>query len=233
MNTIHIMLEKITLTGLEPANFYDLLRLLIRFSMNLAVIMVLVRYLYYSVSRRKDYLFTYILISTIIFLLCFLLESVKLEIGFALGLFAVFGIIRYRTDSMPIKEMTYLFVVIGVSIINALANKKISMMELAFTNLIIIGIVYGYEKIWLLKNDSVKTIVYDKIDLIVPEKYNELIEDLKKRTGVNNIKRIEVGHIDFLKDSCRLNMYYEESGYSINLADQANSTNKNDDDDDD
>jgi hypothetical protein len=233
MSTMNFMLEKITMTGLEPLDFSDLLKLIIRFSMNLTVILILVRYLYYSVSRRKDYLFTYILISTVIFLLCFLLESVKLEIGFALGLFAVFGIIRYRTDSMPIKEMTYLFIVIGVSIINSLANKKISMLELTFTNLIIIGIVYGYEKVWLLKNDSVKSIVYDKIDLIVPEKYNELVEDLKKRTGVTHIKRIEVGHIDFLKDSCRLNMYYEETGYGINLADQTNSGDKNDDDDDD
>jgi hypothetical protein len=157
----------------------------------------------------------------VVFLLCYLLESVKLELGFALGLFAIFGIIRYRTDSMPIKEMTYLFVVIGITVINALANKKISVAELMFTNLVILFMVYGYEKIWLLKHESAKLVVYDRIDLIVPEKYPELLADLRQRTGLEQIHRVDVGRVDFVRDTCRLTIYYEDRTDYINLTDQA------------
>ena len=143
------------------------------------VILILVRWLYYSTTKRKDYLFTYILISTLIFLLCYLLASVKLQIGFALGLFAIFGIIRYRTSSIPIKEMTYLFLVIGVSIINSLADTKTSVAEVLFTNFIIILLTFGLEKIWLLKHELSKTIIYEKIDLIKPEDHSSLLMTLR------------------------------------------------------
>lgn len=233
MNAIVFIQNKIKIQGIELIDFADFSELLIRFSLNILVILLLVRWLYYGSAKRKDYLFTYLLISTVIFLLCYLLENVKLEIGFALGLFAIFGIIRYRTDSMPIKEMTYLFAVIGISVINALANKKVSVAEIAFTNLIILSVAYGFEKLWLLKHESAKTITYDKIDLILPENYNELIEDLSKRTGIKNIKRVEIGPINFLKDTCKLMLYYEEKGDHINMADQADSVHRNDSDSDD
>ncbi|MBE0673165.1 MAG: DUF4956 domain-containing protein, partial [Bacteroidales bacterium] len=153
------------------------------------------------------YLFTYMMFSTVIFLLCFLLESVKLELGFALGLFAIFGIIRYRTTTIPIKEMTYLFVIIGVSVINALANKKISYSELLFTNLAIVAIVWGFERIWLLRHESTKMILYEKIDLIKPEKYSLLLQDLNERTGLD-INRIEVGKLNFMRDTAEIKIYY-------------------------
>lgn len=233
MNAMILIDKKVDFLGMDLINVPDFTSLIVRFLLNIGVILVLVRLLYYSVTRRKDYLMTYLLISSVVFLLCFLLENVKLEIGFALGLFAVFGIIRYRTDTIPIREMTYLFIVIGISIINSLANKKISIAELLFTNLIIVLITLGYEKIWLLKHESAKLIIYEKIDLIVPEKYNELLEDLKKRTGIKNIKRVEIGRIDFLRDTCRLTIYYEETGNRVNLADQAEwnryANNNNDD----
>jgi hypothetical protein len=233
MNAMILIDNKVNFLGMDLINVPDFTSLIVRFLLNIGVILILVRLLYYSVTRRKDYLMTYLLISSVIFLLCFLLENVKLEIGFALGLFAVFGIIRYRTDAIPIREMTYLFIVIGISIINALANKKISIAELLFTNLIIVLITLGYEKIWLLKHESAKLIIYEKIDLIVPEKYNELLNDLKTRTGIKNIKRVEIGRIDFLRDTCRLTIYYEETGNRVNLADQAEwnrySNNSNDD----
>jgi hypothetical protein len=160
MNTAVILIDKIRFIGLELINLHDFSALIIRFFMNLFVVIILVRWLYYSVSKRKDYLFTYILISIIIFLLCYLLASVKLELGFALGLFVIFGIIRYRANAIPIKEMTCLFIVIGISVINALANKKISLAELAFTNVVILFVAYGYEKICLLKHESAKTILF-------------------------------------------------------------------------
>jgi hypothetical protein len=205
--------------------------LLLRFGINLVVIILLVRWLYYTSSRRKDYLFTYLLISSVVFLLCYLLESVSLQIGFALGLFAIFGIIRYRTNPMPIKEMTYLFLVIGVSVINALTSGT-SLPEILFANIAVILITFGLEKVWLLRHISSKTIIYEKINLIVPEKRDEMIADLQQRTGIKDIKKVEIGAINFLKDTCRIIIYYEDKGRSVNLADQ-NGFIKPDDNDDD
>ena len=176
---------------------------------NLIIITTIIRYIYYPVTKNKDYLFTYFLISLTVFLLCVLLDSVKLQLGFALGLFAIFGIIRYRTDPIPIKEMTYLFLVIGVSVVNALANKKISHAELIFANLMIVFVTFGMERIWLLKGESRKNVIYEKIELIVPERREELLADLKERTGINVI-RVEVRRIDFLKDTANLRIFYYE-----------------------
>jgi hypothetical protein len=233
MNTLCLLEpDKIDLSGIEIIDFPSFLELVGRFALNIAVILILVRWLYYSTTRRKDYLFTYILISTLIFLLCYLLASVKLQIGFALGLFAIFGIIRYRTSSIPIKEMTYLFLVIGVSIINALADTKTSVAEVLFTNFVIIAITFCMEKIWLLRHELSKTVIYEKIDLIKPDKHQELMDDLKERTGIKNIKRIEIGKIDFLKDTCTLQIYFDVIGYKvINVSQIDNSKFAKDDDD--
>jgi hypothetical protein len=217
------------IAGMEIFNSAGFLELVIRFSLNLGVIFLLVRWLYYSVSKRKDYLFTYILISCIVFLLCFLLESVKLQIGFALGLFAIFGIIRYRTHSIPPKEMTYLFLIIGVSVINALANKKTSIAEVLFTDIVIVLVTYGLEKVWLLKSVAAKRITYEKIDLIRPENYDLLIADLTARTGLKNIQKVEIGEINFLRDTCKIVVYFEVNGANRNQVDQTD--NYGDDDD--
>jgi len=218
------------LFGVQIIEVQDFIELVIRFTFNMMVIGLIVRGLYYPVTRRKDYLFSYILISVLVFLLCFLLENVKLQIGFALGLFAIFGIIRYRTNPIPIKEMTYLFVVIGISVINALANKKVSYVELIFTNLAIIGLIYMLEKIWLLKHEASKTIEYEKIDLIKPEKRSELIKDLEARTGLV-IDRIEIGRINFLRDTVRIRIYYMENDGSLEDNIYTESANNDDDDD--
>ena len=218
-------------TASEMFSFAGMPELLIRFGINMAVIIILVRWLYYTTTRRKDYLFTYILISSVVFLLCYLLASVSLQLGFALGLFAIFGIIRYRTNPMPIKEMTYLFLVIGVSVINALTAGT-SVIEVMFANIALILITFGLEKLWLLRHISSKTIVYEKINLIAPDKYDEMIEDLRQRTGIKDIKKVEIGAINFLKDTCRIIIYYEDKGRSVNMADQ-NGFIKPDDNDDD
>lgn len=198
------------LGGFKLINLEDLLGLIIRLSLHLAFIFVLVRIIYYPIAKRKDFLFTYFLFSVSIFLMCFLLESVKLEMGFALGLFAVFGIIRYRTDAIPIKEMTYLFIIIGMSVMNALINKKISIAELAFANIVIIALTYGLEKVWLLRHESQKLVVYENIELIQEGRRAELLADLEKRTGLK-ITRIEIGKIDFLRDTVILKVcFYED-----------------------
>jgi hypothetical protein len=232
MNTLNLISpDKIRLGSLEIIDFSSFLELIARFTLNFVVIMILVRWLYYSSTKRKDYLFTYILISSVVFLLCYLLESVKLQIGFALGLFAIFGIIRYRTNPIPIKEMTYLFLIIGVSVINSLADQDTSVANMLFSNGVIVFAAFGLEKLWLLKHQSTKVVIYEKINLIKPEKYQELLKDLKERTGITKINRVEVGKIDFLKDTCILTIYYEEPGKNINLTDQMSDIKDNGDDD--
>jgi hypothetical protein len=234
MNTLNLLdPDNINLAGIQFFDLPSFLELIGRFTLNMAVILILVRWLYYTTTKRKDYLFTYILISSLIFLLCYLLAGVKLQIGFALGLFAIFGIIRYRTSSIPIKEMTYLFLIIGVSIINALADTKTSVTEVLFTNFVIIAITFCLEKIWLLKHELSKIIVYEKIDLIKPEKQQELLKDLQERTGIKNIKRVEIGKIDFLKDTCMIQIFFDVTGYQvINYGQVANNKDTRDDDDD-
>jgi hypothetical protein len=197
------------LGGLKFFNGEDLLGLVIRMLLHLSFVFVLVRLIYYPIAKRKDFLFTYFLFSISIFTMCFLLESVKLEMGFALGLFAVFGIIRYRTDAIPIKEMTYLFIVIGMSVMNALINKKISIAELMFANVSILALTYGLEHVWLLRHESQKLVVYEKITLIQKGRRAELIADLEERTGIK-VNRVEIGKIDFLRDTVMVKIYFYE-----------------------
>jgi hypothetical protein len=222
--------EAVNIAGVHIIDVPGFLEFVLRFFLNTTVIIILVRWLYYSKTRRKDYLFTYILISSIVFLLCFLLANVKLQIGFALGMFAIFGIIRYRTDALPIKEMTYLFLIIGVSVINALTNAETSLVDLLFSNFVIIFITFGLEKLWLIKHESSKLIIYEKINLIREDKYDELVKDLQERTGIKKINRVEVGKINFLRDICDLTIYYYSD--SINQGHAPNKNSNNDDDDD-
>lgn len=209
INDLMLLLSGAEFLGTELFNAKDFSKLLVKGIFNLSVILIIVRYIYYPTTRNKDYLFTYLLISLTVFLLCFLLDNVKLQLGFALGLFAIFGIIRYRTDPIPIKEMTYLFIVIGISVVNALANKKISHMELLFANVLIMGVSFGMERIWLLRHETRKTITYEKIELIKPANKAALLEDLKERTGLA-ITRVEVRKIDFLRDTAQLRIFYFE-----------------------
>lgn len=201
-------LEQIRLLGIKLINVEDFLKLLLRFVLNLSVTSIIVFLIYHRYARRPDYVFTYLLISAAVFLLCFLLEGVKLELGFALGLFAIFGIIRYRTDSIPIKEMTYLFVIIAIAVINALSNKKISYAELLFANLAIITLFILLEKKWFARQTLTQSIVYERIELITPNRRNELIYDLRGRTGLD-IQRVSVEKISFLRDTADLTIYYQ------------------------
>lgn len=185
----------------------DFYKMSFRFLINLSFLTLIIRWLYYTSARRKDYLFTFYMISFIVFFLCFTLKKFELDIGMALGLFAIFGIIRYRTDPIKIKEMTYLFVVIGVSVMNSLANKKMSYSEIILANTVIVVSIAILEKFWHLKHEVTKEIVYENIDNIKPENFNLLKEDLENRTGLN-INSISIGNIDFLKDTALLTIYY-------------------------
>ena len=202
------------------ADFYSLL---FRMGVNLLVITILVRVLYYPRSKRKDYLFTYYLIGMITFFLCFALKKLDIDTGMGLGLFAIFGILRYRTEGIEIKEMTYLFLVIGVSVMNALSSNKISVAEMALMNTALVLLTYGLENLWLLKHETRKVIQYERIDLITPDKYNEMVADVSERTGLK-INRIEIGKIDFLRDSAQLLIFYygDEQSFGSNTMIQEN-----------
>lgn len=192
---------------------------LIRFSLNMIVTMFVIRYLYYPVTRRKDYFFTYVLISLVIFFLVYLLGDAQIKMGFAFGMFAIFGIIRYRTNPIPTKEMTYLFVVIGLSVINAITNEKLSIIEVALANFLIAAVTFVLEKIWLTKQDISKTITYERIELIKPERADELMSDLRERTGLD-IHRVEIGTIDFLRDVVKIRIFFYAPDKGGHIADE-------------
>lgn len=209
--SFHFLLSQIRIFDIKLINIDDFLQLIFRFGLNLLITFIIVYMLYAKRSRRKDFIFSYFAISVTVFTLCFLLESVKLELGFALGLFAIFGIIRYRTDAIPIKEMTYLFVIIGISVINALSNKKVSYVELLFTNMIIVATMGTLEKILNLRQEEFLMVTYEKVENLHTIKKEELIRDLEERTGLR-IKRIEIQEINFLRDIAKISVFHDVTG---------------------
>ena len=188
--------------------------MLIRFVICLVVDFIIVGRLYYPKARRIDFFFTYIITSIAVFFLMYFMMDMKAKatMGIGIGLFGIFSIMRFRTDAMPVREMTYLFVIISLSVIGAIAPIGDEhglvweeMVELLSTDIVVIAIIALCES--LLKVKSTKLIQYDRVELVVPQRYDELMADVKKRTGLDIIK-IEVGGIDFLKDSAVLKIYY-------------------------
>jgi len=197
--------------------------LCIRFFLNLLVCWILVQFFYYRKSRRRDYYFTFMVFSAAMLLLLYIMGNVEVGVGLTLGLFAIFGVIRYRTETVPIREMTYLFVIIALAALNGLApvyklvgatgaNPHYELSAgtvsiMAISNALVILLIWFLENEKLLKHTSTKLVLYDRIELIVPERREELIADLEKRVGVK-IDNVEVGHVDFLKDSAFIKVYY-------------------------
>ncbi|MEG1580795.1 MAG: DUF4956 domain-containing protein [Bacteroidaceae bacterium] len=206
-----------TFFGTPLINVEGLQEMLSRFVLNMVVVGFIVHFFYYPKSRRRDYYFTFLLISVSIFMLIYLMEGAKMKIGAALGLFAVFGIIRYRTESVPIREMTYLFFLVALSVVNAM-TVKLSLVELLTANAIFLISVWISESNRLVKHISCKYIKYDNIALITPDKYEELKADLSKRIGVE-VLSAEVGSIDFLKDSALIKMNYISKSNTPNQVD--------------
>lgn len=185
----------------------DFWELLFKFGIDLAVVYILIRLIYYPIHRKKDFLFTYFLFNVLIFFLCGLLNSVKLSTGFAFGLFAIFSILRYRTEQISIKDMTYLLAVIAVAVVNALFGKKVSLIELFFTNALILVTTYVLEHLWLTRHEAMRQIIYERIELIKPENRQKLYDDLRDRLGVK-VSRVEIGRIDLLRDTVQLRVFY-------------------------
>ena len=206
----------IGLTLFDPLHFTSLL---MRFIVNLVAVTVIARCFYYPRGHRRDYMFIYILMSMSIFLLVSLMEGDGMNIGAAMGLFAIFGIMRFRTEAVPIREMTYLFMLIALSVVNALCRAEyhpkadywdgFGIVTIAFVNLVFVGMAWLFESGKLVSSNCSKFIKYDNVALVAPDKRAELIADLEKRTGLK-IERVEVGTIDFLKDACLIRIYYDE-----------------------
>lgn len=196
--------------SLDAANFLassSLLDFGIRFLMNFIAIFIIVRLIYYPAHKNKDFLFTFFLFNVINFMICILLSTAKLKMGFAFGLFAIFSILRYRTVTVPVREMGYFFISVTIGIINALALADNYYVQLILANSIIIVFAYFLDYRVTLKHENYKEIIYERIDLIQPEKREEMLEDLRKRTGLN-IHRVEFIRIDFLKDIARIYAFY-------------------------
>ncbi|MDR0686474.1 MAG: DUF4956 domain-containing protein [Dysgonamonadaceae bacterium] len=192
--------------------------LLISFILNVAVAWAIIHFFYYKKSHRKDYYFTFMLFSVTVFLLLYMLQGLSMNVGFALGLFAVFGMIRYRTESLHIRDMTYLFIIIGLSAVNGLST-FVPFVSVIVANLLFLFFVFLLESNRFLRQNSTKIVLYEKIKLIKPDKYRELLADVSERTGLDVIK-IEVGHIDFLRDVAFLKVHYVASSEEINTIDQ-------------
>ena len=216
--------NQISFLGVPLCDTESLLHLLMRFAFNLLVTWVIARYCYYVKSQRKDYVLTFMLFGAAMFLLIFLMESVSIQIGMTLGLFAIFGVIRYRTETVPIREMTYLFIVICVAVINGLAL-NISYVELIVANVMLLLLIWTVEGRRLLRHTSAKLVIYEKINLITPDKREEMIADLEERLG-HKVEKVEVGHVDFLRDVAFVKVYYELKDGESNSVDTVTKPNQ-------
>jgi len=205
------MIEQLTI--ITASQIDNLTTLTLRFAFNLAATFVIVVLLYARISKRKEFYFSYFAISIAVFFLVYLLESVTLELGFALGLFAIFGIIRYRTDTIPPKEMTYLFIIIAVSVINALSKEYLGYLELAFVNILLIGALWGLENILMMRQENSVVIIYNKIENLHRENEAMLLEDLEKRTGFK-IKRYQVDQINYKRKMAQITIFFDSNGQS-------------------
>ena len=195
-----------------------------RFALNAIVIFLLVRIIYYPRHRNKDFLFSFFLFNIINFIICYLLSSATIKIGFAFGLFAIFSIIRYRSVSVPIREMAYLLTSVTIGILNALSSLDSGLPELLFSNGVLLLLTFILDRKVSLPHENSQVVIYEKIELIKPENREQLLEDLKQRTGLP-IHRIEIGRIDLMRDSAKIRIFY--------LSQEINSSSFDSDRDDD
>lgn len=188
----------------------DFINFLLGFGFNLLVALILVRWIYYPSTHDKRYVFTFLAFNTAIFFVVSLMSSIEIGIGVGFGLFAVFSILRYRTDPIPVREMTYMFVIAALPVMNSAALNGEVWPQVIAANAAILIILAVLEKEWGLHYESSRKITYEKIELIRPDRRQELIADLEKRTGIK-IKRISIGKINFLRDTADVTLYYDSS----------------------
>ena len=187
----------------------DFANFLLGFGLNLLVALIVVRFIYYPYTRNKSYVFTFLAFNSVIYFVLSFMTSIEIGIGVGFGLFAIFSILRYRTETIPIREMTYLFVIAALPVMNSAGSNADVWPQLLAANLAILLLLFLLEKEWGFRFESVKQIVYEKIELIQPERQAELQADLQARTGLK-IKRVVVGKVDFLRDTALLQVYYDD-----------------------
>ena len=187
----------------------DFYKMIFRFLINIFFLTALIKYSYYKFSEKADYLFTFYLVGTIVFFLCFTLKKYEIDLGLALGLFAIFGILRYRTDPLKVREMTYLFVVIGLSLVNALSNKKMSYIEIFVANSIVVAMAYFLDRYWDQQKTNTKDILYESLEHIRPEHHELLKTELEHKLGFE-ILSISLGQIDFKAETVKIKIRYKK-----------------------
>ena len=187
--------------------------IIIRFSFNLFIAFVIIKLIYHRDHKGNDFVFTYFMFNTVIFFFAYILGNLDINMAFGFGLFAVFAILRYRTDPIPIKEMTYLFIVITIGVINALSANQVVFTELLFANLSIVLLTFLLERHWVnnLPDNglSIKTIVYNDMEMIKPENHQALINDIAQKTGLSVVS-IKIGRINFIENYANIKLYYKE-----------------------
>ena len=187
----------------------DFANFLVSFGFNFLVALLVVRFVYYPSTHNKRYVFTFLAFNTVIYFVLSFMTSIEIGIGVGFGLFAIFSILRYRTDPIPIREMTYLFVIAALPVMNSASSNGDVWPQLILANLVILAIMLVLEKEWGFHYETSKRIVYEKIELIRPDRRAELLADLELRTGLK-IKRIIIGKVDFLRDTANLKVYYDD-----------------------
>ena len=187
----------------------DFISLFAGFAVNLMAALVIVRFIYYPSNRNKNYVFTYLAFNTIVYFVMSFLTSAELSVGVGFGLFAIFSVLRYRTSTMSTREMTYLFVVIALPVMNSLLWKSDEWAVLLAVNAVVAVVLFVLEQEWGFHYESSQSIRYDRIDLITPERRELLLEDLRLRTGVQ-IKRVAIGRLNLLNDTAELRVFYDE-----------------------
>ena len=187
----------------------EFFNLVFRFGFNLSIAFIIIKLIYHRDHNNNDFVFTYFMFNSLIFFFASILGSMTVNLGFAFGLFAVFAILRYRTDPIPIKEMTYLFIVITVGVINALSSSEVSYAELLFTNVALVVLTYFLETYWQNNLLVSHTVEYEIIENIKPENHEKLLLDLEDRTGLS-IKHFEIRRINFLRDTVQIRIYSKD-----------------------
>ena len=205
------MLLQEVVTSTNAQGFFDVfnklgVKFFIRLLIDISTVFVLINVIYVRYNKKHDFIFTYYTFNLVIFLITFLLNKVEMSMGAAFGLFAVFSMLRYRTEDILMKDMTYLFLCIALGLINAVSKGD---WEPALISLIVLFITFLLDSNIVFKKESTKSILYEKIELILPENYELLLEDLKNRTGLN-IHRVVIGDLNFLRDMATIQVYYYE-----------------------
>ena len=213
-----------TMLGIPLCDTTSILQLCLQFAINLIVSFIIVRCFYYPKSRRKDFAATFMLFSTAVFLLLFFMKSVGIDVSIGLGLFMIFGIIRYRTEMVPIREMTYLFLTIATAVING-SNLMVSYAELLLANTLVIIVLALLECFIMRTRQATKLICYERIELIRPERRTELIADLENRLGIK-VERVDIGNVDFLRDVAFIKVHYTPAADEVPMTEQTMKLNE-------